>query len=153
MTFPHSRDLRKGRWSEPGRIYLVTTRAVAERAVLNHLFCARAVVKAMHWHDEVGNSATWAFVVMPDHLHWLFELKGGGDLSNVVGRVKSYSSRLVNQMTGSSGPLWQPGFHDRALRAEEDLRAVARYVVMNPVRAGLAKSPRQYGHWDARWIG
>ncbi len=48
--------------------------------------------------------------------------------------------------------MWQKGFHDHAIREEEDLRAVARYVVANPVRAGLVQSVRDYPHWDARWV-
>jgi hypothetical protein len=36
-------------------------------------------------------STTWAFVVMPDHLHWLVAL-GEVDLSRLVLRVKSRSA-------------------------------------------------------------
>lgn len=48
--------------------------------------------------------------------------------------------------------LWQPGFHDRVLRAEDDLVAVARYVVANPIRAGLSRSFGGYPFRDAVWI-
>jgi putative transposase len=51
-----------------------------------------------------------------------------------------------------AGPLWQKGFHDHAVRGDEDMRALARYVVANPVRAGLVRSVREYPHWDARWL-
>ncbi|HEY4530810.1 MAG TPA: hypothetical protein VIG97_10885 [Luteimonas sp.] len=50
------------------------------------------------------------------------------------------------------GGPWQPGFHDRALRAEEDLLAVARYVVANPIRAGLCRGFGAWPYWDAVWI-
>lgn len=40
--------------------------------------------------------------------------------------------------------LWQEGYYDRVLRAEEDARAVARYILENPVRAGLAPAPAAY---------
>lgn len=90
-------------------------------------------------------------MVMPDHLHWLFELQAR-DLSAVVASVKRFSARNVNDLLGISGALWQPGFHDHALRREEELRNVARYVVMNPVRAGLVRSVRDYPLWDAAWL-
>jgi REP element-mobilizing transposase RayT len=48
--------------------------------------------------------------------------------------------------------LWQKGFHDRALRREDDLAEVARYVVSNPVRAGLVSKTGAYSHWDAIWV-
>jgi putative transposase len=85
--------------------------------------------------DALGWSTTWAFVVMPDHLRWLVGL-GSTDLSRMVLRVKSRSAIAINQARGQAGRLWQKGFHDHALRKEENLQTVNRYVVANPVRAG-----------------
>ncbi|MFP3408382.1 transposase, partial [Pseudomonas sp. SIMBA_065] len=48
--------------------------------------------------------------------------------------------------------IWQPGYQDHALRREERLVHVARYIVANPLRAGLVKSVRDYPHWDAVWL-
>jgi putative transposase len=48
--------------------------------------------------------------------------------------------------------LWQKGYHDRAIRREEDLLAVARYIVANPLRAGLVKRVGDYPLWDAVWL-
>ncbi len=46
-------------------------------------------------------------------------------------------------MTGSD-KVWQRSFFDHALRDEESLEAVARYIVSNPVRAGLVEDWRDY---------
>jgi len=67
-------------------------------------------------------------------------------------RIKGRSARRINQRLSRTGPLWQHGFHDRALRQEEDLRAVARYAIANPVRAGLVKRVADYPLWDAVWL-
>ena len=48
--------------------------------------------------------------------------------------------------------LWQRGYYDRAIRSDEDLPSIARYIVGNPIRAGLVTSVGQYPHWDASWI-
>jgi hypothetical protein len=48
--------------------------------------------------------------------------------------------------------MWQKGFHDRAIRREEDLRAVARYIIANPLRAGLVRRVHDYPLWDAIWL-
>jgi len=50
------------------------------------------------------------------------------------------------------GPVWQKGYYDHALRDEENLAAVARYIVANPLRAGLARNVADYPLWDAVWI-
>lgn len=148
---PHGCDLRKGRWSESGRIYLITTVAEQRKAAFADFWCARLLILELRAADALDWSRTWAFVVMPDHLHWLIELREA-DMSRLVLRVKSRSAIEINRLLGRRGRIWQKGFHDHAIRKEEDLRAVARYVVANPVRAGLVQSVRDYPHWDARWI-
>ncbi len=148
---PHGCDLRKGRWSETGQVYLITTVTQGRRPVFADFWCARLLVQELRAADALGWAVTWAFVVMPDHLYWLVEL-GDADLSRLILRVKSRSAIAINRALGHTGRLWQKGFHDHALRNEEDLRAVARYVIANPVRAGLVQSVRDYPHWDARWI-
>ena len=148
----HGADLRKGRFSELGRIYLVTAVTRGRSPFFCDLLAARTLIRELLACDETGLTKTWAFVVMPDHLHWLVEL-GTGHLSSAVRRVKSNSAIRLNRLTGAAvRPVWQRGFHDHALRHEEDLRETARYVVANPVRAGLAESVHGYPHWDAAWL-
>jgi hypothetical protein len=48
------------------------------------------------------------------------------------------------QIRRSAGRLWQPQYYDHVLRDEEDTLRVARYIIVNPVRAGLVTSPRDY---------
>ena len=49
-------------------------------------------------------------------------------------------------------PLWQEGYYDRVLRQEEDVRHVARYIIENPVRAGLVVHPSVYPYLGSdRW--
>jgi len=69
-----------------------------------------------------------------------------------MGETKSLITREVNLSIGRSGPLWQQGFHDRALRREDDLVKMARYVVANPLRAGLVERLGDYPLWDAIWV-
>jgi REP element-mobilizing transposase RayT len=100
----------------------------------------------------LGDATMLAWVLMPDHVHWLVQLGTRDSLSKVVNRLKSSSARQGNLSIGTEGPLWQKAFHDHALRADEDLRQVARYVVFNPVRAGLVKRIMDYSFWDAVWV-
>jgi len=88
---------------------------------------------------------------MPDHLHWLIQLQAM-PLSKLVLQVKSRSAIAINKARATSGHVWQKGFHDHALRREEDLTATARYVIANPLRAGLVKRVGEHPHWDAIWL-
>ena len=149
MKKGNSSNLRKGRFSESGRIYLVTFVTHQRRPLFDDLFLSREVVKSLNYHRD--ECETLAFVVMPDHVHWLLQLKGS-ELSRVVHSVKSYTANQINLCQKVNGIVWQNGFHDHALRKDEDLVNLARYVVMNPVRAGLVRSVREYPHWDAVWL-
>jgi REP element-mobilizing transposase RayT len=148
----HGADLRKGRYSELGRIYLVTSVTQGRVTHFGEFHAARSLIHEMRVCDLAGQTQALAFVIMPDHFHWLLQLMAD-DLSAVVQRVKSRAAIRLNQMMDAQGSrIWQRGFHDHALRREEDVRDVARYVIANPLRTGLVRSVRDYPHWDAAWI-
>ena len=139
-------QLRFGRFSQPQGVYLVTTVTLHRAAVFADFNAARKLVRILHRADIEARAHTLAHVVMPDHLHWLMQLVGSDSLSQCVQRMKSLSTKALGL------GLWQKGFHDRALRHEDDLAEVARYVVSNPVRAGLVSKTGAYSHWDAIWV-
>ena len=143
---PHGRDLRLGRYSQAEQIYLLTLVTESRSAVFGNFPAARQVVLAMHDRSVASTAETLAFVVMPDHVHWLLRLLGTVSLGEAVRRLKA----KVSLALGHS--LWQHGFHDHALRRDEDLAGVARYIVANPVRAGLVRRVGDYPHWDAVWV-
>lgn len=132
---PHSRALRKGRRSIPHQIYLITSVTRHRKPIFRNFWNGRLLVQVLKAYKP--SAETLCYVVMPDYLHWLLSLYPGKELSKVVAGVKRDSARGVNRNCGLTGPLWQDGFHDHALRAEEDMQYVARYVVANPLRAGL----------------
>jgi REP element-mobilizing transposase RayT len=146
-------DLRKGRYSEGQRVYFITTvLAERERRYFADYFCARNVVaemRALH-DDEVVSSLAW--VVMPDHVHWLFQLGEEAVLSAAIKRFKARSARRVNQHLGRQGVLWQKSFYDHALRKDEDMQGVARYIAANPLRGRLVEHIGDYPLWDAVWL-
>lgn len=145
-------ELRKGRYSEPGREYLITAVTRQRRDVFRDFRAARLLIEEMRRLELYGQVIWLAWVVMPDHLHGLVSLAGKVDLSTVMNGLKGRSARSVNRYLGQAGPFWQPGFHDHALRKEEDRLAVARYIVANPLRAGLAGRLGDYPHWDSIWL-
>ena len=144
--------LRRGRYSQRHRIYHVSTATVDRRPVFADLSTGRLVVQALRREDDAGHTETLAFVVMPDHLHWLVRLTGTRDLSSSVSVVKSYTARRLNKMVDGTGPVWQRGYYDQALRDERSLRDIARYIVANPIRAGLVNRFGDYPLWDVKWI-
>jgi REP element-mobilizing transposase RayT len=146
-------QLRKGRVSETGRAYVVTTvLARRDRRYFADFACARLVVAEMRRLHDSGDANSLAWVVMPDPVHWLFLLTESAGLSEVAKRLKARSARRINAHLSREGALWQKAFYDRAVREEEDLWDIARYIVANPIRAGLAERIGDYPLWDAAWL-
>ena len=169
----HGQNLRKGRVSVDGQIYLVTSVTLDRRPIFSNFMLGRILINTMRQYAEAGKVDSLAFVVMPNHFHWLLALTGFCDLPTLIGQVKGASAHFMNQYlvgAGSAregvdgsraepdptelrlGMVWQKGFHDRAVRRDEDIRDVARYLVMNPVRAGIITRIWDYPLWDAVWV-
>ena len=115
---PYS-DLLRGRASLGGQIYLVTTVTRDRARLFTNLYLGRIVVRVLHDPATTACATTLAYVVMPDHLHWPLQLHSGSDLSEVVWAVKGRSSFEINRARGVRSRVWQPKFHDRALRSDE----------------------------------
>jgi len=145
-------DLRKGRWSQIGQVYLLTLVTKDRRPWFAEFDCGRIAVREMRRLQSEGALNSLAFVVMPDHVHWLVELRETQSLSRSVQLFKGRVARELNRHLQRRGAVWQVAFYDRALRHDDDLRAAARYIVANPVRSGLVSKVGAYSLWDAIWL-
>lgn len=84
-----------------------------------------------------------AYCFMPDHVHLLVQGNSeSSDARRLIKAAKQYAGYAYSQKY--SQKLWQPWGFERVLRDDEASFAVARYVVENPVRAGLAKTVAEY---------
>ena len=151
MEKPHGKSLRIGRYAQAGHAYLITTVTEQRHRYFQDWRLGRLLAAEMKRAADAGLVESLAWVIMPDHLHWLLILNQAS-LEAVMRQVKSRSAIALNRQTGANRKVWQSGYHDHALRQEEDVREVARYIVANPLRAGLAKRIGDYPLWDAVWL-
>jgi len=148
---PGCRALRKGRFSQCNGIYFVT--AVTDQRIpwFQDFALARLMCRNLHFPAALADATNLCSVVMPDHIHVLLELKDT-PLHRVLNRLKSRSAVMLNRQIGRAGRFWAPGYYDHALRAEEDLQGIARYIVANPLRSGLVRRIGDYPYWNAVWL-
>ena len=146
------RALRLGRFSASQHVYHISTSTHLRQRLFTEFYAARAVARCLNNPDSLHRSDVLAWVVMPDHVHVLLRLGEGVLLSKVVNGVKGSAARAVNLTLQRAGPVWQRSFHDHAIRSEENLATVSRYIVENPIRAGLVRRLSDYPHWDAYWL-
>ena len=149
---PGHTALRRGRVSLTGQIYNVTTVTLDRTAFFLDCAAGCAAARCFENHQLLGDARMLAWVLMPDHAHWLIQLGDHDGLETVVNRMKSASAREANRALGRVGSLWQRAYHDHALRSDEDVVTVARYIVANPIRAGLVRQVGHYPLWNAVWL-
>lgn len=146
------RALRRGRFSIPGQTYLVTFTTHQRVQIFKEDGNAALVARSLHGLKIWRDTKLLAWILMPDHLHLLITLSHAETLQGVVQKVKSNTARELKSNDLGLGQVWASAFHDRALRRDEDIRDVARYMVLNPIRAGLVSRVGDYPYWDVVWI-
>jgi len=108
---------------------------------------ASAIVAQISPFFERRGFSVIAYCLMPDHLHLLVEgTVANADVVEATRMWKQQTGFAWKQRTGSR--LWQKGFHDRVLRTDDDTASVVRYILENPVRAGLVRTAMDYA-----WLG
>ncbi len=149
---PGHRALRSGRVSLAGHVYHVTTSTHLRQPLFADFGFARVVIRSLNAPQLLKGTELIAWVLMPDHLHVLLQLGETDSLDAYVDRMKCATARSLNRLRNFREPVWQRAYHDHLLRQEEDLKTVARYIIMNPLRAGIVSRISAYPHWDAMWV-
>jgi REP element-mobilizing transposase RayT len=108
----------------------------------------QSIVSVLRELRQTGGCETYAFVVMPDHLHVILRPKGL-PLSKIMRILKGKSARLINRQRQAHGTIWQERYYEHTLRDEKDFRQKYQYILYNPVTAGLSKEPEDYPHSSA----
>ena len=101
---------------------------------------ARVVVNSLR---EFDGSRYWLFAwsVMPNHVHVLFQTIGNLPIAGVLHSWKSYSAKAANQILGRRGEFWQHEYHDHLIRNTAEFDRATMYVKENPSKAGLKNWP------------
>jgi putative transposase len=149
-----NRPTRLPGFSYVGQLRYFLTICVDQRLrIFDEGACARFVIAQLLLIAGVKQFEVLAYCVMPDHLHALMlGLKDSSDLKAFVDRYKQ-ATGLWWKQNGHVRRLWQEGYHDRILREHDANEGVIRYILLNPVRAGLVSDPREYpflgaSHYD-----
>jgi REP element-mobilizing transposase RayT len=89
-----------------------------------------------------------SIVVMPNHVHILMTPRT--NVSTIIRSLKRFTARQANRMLGLTGTrFWQDESYDRLVRDDEEFARIARYIEMNPVRAGLVSRPEEF-RWSRK---
>jgi putative transposase len=143
--------LRKGRASIAGQIYFLTVCCENRQRIFTARQHASVVSKECSSQVIWLDSSLLAWVLMPDHWHGLIRLGNQNSLSTIMQRFKSITTKKIYLNRYQNKKIWQSGFYDHAIRKEESIEHVARYLLDNPMRAGLVKNITDYPYWNTQW--
>ena len=135
----------------PGNTWLVCVNTLFRRPVFDDTDAARAVARTHRACGTWAGSECLAWVLMPDRWQGLVVVHAGDSLERIAQRFKTATARVVDPRLRINGWLWERGFEARPLAAGEE-RVVARQLVLEPVRTGLAAAIGEYPYWDAVWL-
>jgi putative transposase len=90
------------------------------------------------------------FCIMSNHVHTLFTpLDSAPPLYNIMRRIKSYTGKYCNEMLTLNGKFWQRESYDHIVRDQLEFNNVVRYILNNPVKAGLVN---RWKDWRWSWL-
>jgi REP element-mobilizing transposase RayT len=131
----------------PGALYHVTSRGNARQAIYTDpadytlwLSVLASVLERAHWR-------CYAYCLMSNHYHLLIETPEG-NLSMGMRQLNGLYTQRFNRRHGRVGHVFQGRFKAIVVDRESYLLELCRYVVLNPVRAGVVKRPAQY-RWSS----
>jgi REP element-mobilizing transposase RayT len=138
-------DVRRRRrhlphWTQSGATYFVTFRI--RHGVLN-MTERMAVLEHLRSGDAKYYSLT-AATVMPDHAHALIEPLGEYSLERILKGIKGVSARIINDLRGAAGSIWQDESFDRIVRDQPELEEKLNYILNNARKIDLVVDPWDY---------
>ena len=126
-------------WDEPTRLEYVASfpkriedwlDAGVGSCILAREVCRRCVADALeHFNGE--RYILHSYVIMPNHVHVLFEISAKGDLARTVHAWKSFTAHALNKITGNVGAVWQSEYFDRLIRDSRHYANTVKYIRKN----------------------
>jgi len=110
---------------------------------------AEIVVQRIRDFDSVRYHLL-SYCIMPNHVHLLIDTTGNSyPLSETLRLIKGNTARECNQILGQSGAFWHPESYDHVVRDDRELERIIRYILANPVKAGLVQ---EWKAWKFTYI-
>jgi putative transposase len=98
-----------------------------------------------------------AWVIMPNHVHALFQPMHGWTVAKIVASWKKFTARKICDRQRAIGetpgdPIWHREYWDRFIRDKTHLIQAIEYIHLNPVKAGLVSTPEAWP-WSSAYPG
>jgi putative transposase len=124
------------------RYFLTICSKNRERVFMTRAPVDLVIAQLLRTADE-KQFAIVSYCFMPDHLHMLIEgMTPDAQMKEFIRVFKQRSAFHWKSVFGTE--LWQRGYFERVLRSDESTIEVARYILANPLRAGMVNVIEDY---------
>ena len=115
--------------------------AGAGRCYLRNTQIAKEVAATLGNYDG-SRYRLFAWCIMPNHVHVVFQPRLPFDLARIMHTWKSYSANIANQILDRDGRFWQREYYDHLIRNGQQLGRAIRYTAEIPSkRSSRSESP------------
>lgn len=131
----------------PGATYHITSRGNERRRIFHNAVDRRVFLQIL---GETAHRFGWsvaAWVLMTNHFHLVVQTPQP-NLSRGMHWLNGRYAAWFNSRHQRVGHLFQGRFHSVLIEKETYFTEVLRYVVLNPVRAGMVDRPEDY-RWSS----
>src|SRR5262245_51693176 len=127
---------RRPRLQFPGAIYHVMSRGNRKLRIFDDDDERRVFMTTVDRAVWQYGVRVFAWCLMPNHYHLVLETPRG-NLSDAMRHINGVYTQATNRLHQRTGHVFEGRFKSFVVQRESYLRRVARYVVLNPVRAHL----------------
>ena len=136
---------REPRFVLPGYPHHVVHRGHNRRDILSSAQDRAFYLQTLREVKEKIGCRLYAFCLMSNHVHLLVNPEKDGDnLGTLMKTVAGTYTKYFNDTYKQSGTAWEGRYRSSVVDSDNYLLACCRYIEMNPVRAGIAKTPDGY---------
>ena len=123
----------------------------AGSCILRESVCAKIVQDSLQFLDQQKFDLR-AWVVMPNHLHFLARFNEGQSLPKALHSLKSYTGHELKKVHPEMDSIWQVEYFDRFIRSEAHYYNALNYIHDNPVKARLCETKESF-QWSSCFSG
>lgn len=127
----------------PGAFYHVTSRGNERKMVFQSTRDREKYLSYLESAHHRYGAIIHVYCLMGNHYHLLLETPRG-NLSKVLHHINGAYTTYFNIKRGRSGHLFQGRFKGILVEKDAYCKELSRYIHLNPVRAGMVKSPLEY---------
>jgi len=138
---------RQLRLEFPGALYHITSRGNNKQEIFLDEEDRRDFLDLTGKEIEQKRWKCYAYCIMDNHYHLVIETPEGNLVSGMR-RLNAVYSQMFNRKHGRHGHLFQGRYKSLIVEREGYLLELCRYVVLNPVRAGIVDQPEQW-EWSS----